>query len=160
MSSLKDIAKNRMKNTAKEVLKEQKDVFKEQGLDAIRKVMIEGIKKATNRVRDLKRQGKLADMNPELRNAIRELCAEAAPFKMMGGKKTRKRKGKKSKKSYRKKSTAKKTLKRRKKKAGDKLCGPKRVMHHGKCESESVLKMKKMREGLAGQMASDPYSGY
>jgi hypothetical protein len=78
----------------------------------------------------------------------------------MGGKKSRKRKGKKSKKSYRKKSTAKKTLKRRKKKAGDKLCGPKRVMHHGKCESESVLKMKKMREGLPGQMASDPYSGY
>ena len=135
-------------------------VLQEQTLKLMRKAAIEGINKATYRVKDLKRQGKLADMDPKLRNAIRELCAEAAPYKMMGGKKTRKRKGKKSKKSYKKKSTAKKTLKRRKKKAGDKLCGPKRVMHHGKCESESVLKMKKMREGLAGQMASDPYSGY
>ena len=135
-------------------------LVQEQGLKLMRKAAIEGIRKATDRVKDLKRQGKLADMDPKLRNAIRELCAEAAPYKMMGGKKTRKRKGKKSKKSYKKKSTAKKTLKRRKKKAGDKLCGPKRVMHHGKCESESVLKMKKMREGLAGQMASDPYSGY
>ena len=152
-SSFKDMVKKQVTDTTK-------DVLKEQGLEAIRSVAIKGITTATQRVRDLKRQGKLADMDPKLRNAIRELCAEAAPFKMMGGKKTRKRKGKKSKKSSKKKSTAKKTLKRRKKKAGDKLCGPKRVMHHGKCESESVLKMKKMREGLAGQMASDPYSGY
>lgn len=89
-------------------------LVQEQGLKLMRKAAIEGIRKATDRVKDLKRQGKLADMDPKLRNAIRELCAEAAPYKMMGGKKTRKRKGKKSKKSYKKKSTAKKTLKRRK----------------------------------------------
>lgn len=149
MASFRDMARSQMKT-----------MVKEEGLDMARKMMIKGIDAATERIKVLKAQGKLTDMKPELRNAIRRLCAEAAPFKMMGGKKTRKHKGKKSKKSYRKKSTAKKTLKRRKKKAGDKLCGPKRVMHHGKCESESVLKMKKMREGLAGQMASDPYSGY
>ena len=106
-SSFKDMVKKQVTDTTK-------DVLKEQGLEAIRSVAIKGIKTATKRVQDLKRQGKLADMDPKLRNAIRELCAEAAPFKMMGGKKTRKRKGKKSKKSYRKKSTAKKTLKRRK----------------------------------------------
>lgn len=162
MSPLTDKLKGQVKDSVKEVLKEQKEEYKEQGLDALRKkfspMMIKGIKAATQRIRDLKAQGKFNQMDPELKASIRELCAEAPA--QMGGKKTRKRKGKKSKKSYRKKSTAKKTLKRRKKKAGDKLCGPKRVMHHGKCESESVLKMKKMREGLAGQMASDPYSGY
>ena len=151
MSSFKDMAKNQMKDMVKEQVKEQ-------GLDMARKMMIKGIDAATQRIKDLKSQGKFNQMNPELKASIRRLCAEAPP--QMGGKKSRKRKGKKSKKSYRKKGTAKKTLKRRKKKAGDKLCGPKRVMHHGKCESESVLKMKKMREGLAGQMASDPYSGY
>ena len=142
MASFKDMVSDQGSKMAQELAQERV-------LKLMRKAAIEGIKKATDRVKDLKRQGKLADMDPKLRNAIRELCAEAAPFKMMGGKKTRKRKGKKSKKSYRKKSTAKKTLKRRKKKAGDKLCGPKRVMHHGKCESESVLKMKKMQKTLA-----------
>ena len=43
----------------------------------------------------------------------------------------------------------------KKKKGGDKLCGPKLVFHHGKCESESALKLKSLRDSIPQQ---DPYA--
>tara|TARA_B100000123_G_scaffold74580_1_gene53587 strand:+ start:5413 stop:5667 length:255 start_codon:yes stop_codon:yes gene_type:complete len=42
----------------------------------------------------------------------------------------------------------------KKKKGGDKLCGPKLVFHHGKCESESALKLKSLRDSIP---QPDPY---
>ena len=42
----------------------------------------------------------------------------------------------------------------KKKKGGDKLCGPKLVFHHGKCESESAVKLKSLRDSIPQQ---DPY---
>ncbi len=73
--------------------------------------MVNGVKKATTRIRELKAQGKLNTMAPELKAAISELCAEAPA--QFGGKKTRKHKGKKSTKKKRRKHH-KKTHKKRK----------------------------------------------
>ena len=75
------------------------------------KVMVQGVDAATKRIQDLKAQGKLNQMAPELKDAIRRLCAEAPA--QFGGKKTRKHKGKKSTKKKRRKHH-KKTHKKRK----------------------------------------------
>ena len=74
-------------------------------------VLVAGVDAATKRIQDLKAQGKLNQMAPELKAAIRRLCAEAPP--QLGGKKTRKHKGKKSTKKKRRKHH-KKTHKKRK----------------------------------------------
>ena len=90
-----------------EMVKQQ---MKEQSLEMGRKFMVQGLDKATLRIKELKAAGKLNQMSPELRAAIKRLCVEAA---QMGGKKTRKHKGKKST-QRKKKKYHKKTHKKRK----------------------------------------------
>ena len=81
-----------------------------------KEMMIKGVNKATERLEELKRSGRLVDMDPRLKEAIGNLCVVA----QKGGRMTKRKRGKVSRKSKRvnkrgvKKSTKKRTLKRKK----------------------------------------------
>ena len=96
-----------MESIQKQIL----DQGKKQVRQGFVEIMVNGVKSATTRIRELKAQGKLNTMAPELKAAISDLCAEAPA--QFGGKKTRKHKGKKSTKKKRRKHH-KKTHKKRK----------------------------------------------
>ena len=100
-----------MESIQKQILDQGKKQLEMQTRQSFVKVMVQGVKKATERIRELKAQGKLNTMAPELKAAISDLCAEAPA--QFGGKKTRKHKGKKSTKKKRRKHH-KKTHKKRK----------------------------------------------
>ena len=104
-----------MESIQKQILDQGKKKLQKQAQKQVRQglveIMVNGVKSATTRIRELKAQGKLNTMAPELKAAISDLCAEAPA--QFGGKKTRKNKGKKSTKKKRRKHH-KKTHKKRK----------------------------------------------
>ena len=110
------------------------------------RVKIQNIQKSNNKKPNTKRKNKKGGHMEMIMIPLLSAAGYANYKYGINSKKTRKRNNKKRKLS-----------RKRTKKGGDKLCGPGRIMHHGKCESEKAIKMKQLRQAIPQQ---DPYSNF